>query len=274
MIKCAKCLQEFTWEETYTCQNTPGSKPPPKSGRWGARVYCPNCGDLAVEEARPGDEWFSSRFTGKKEGWNWVGGNYGETLPQSPMFRWGRRIPAHLVPMFEETSLDIKAVKAYESEHAADKESAPQGTELVKQGYALLKQRGHEEQLRAVEKLFEQAYEAGLNRHDMACALGSLGMLWIYWMDDLATAEPYLMRCNELDPAAYWQSHYLLGLILEARGEKQKAQEAFKTARRAASPENIWWDKGMEESLKYRQEKYERNLKKKTSPREQFFNPR
>ena len=105
--RCAACGRTFTWEECYLARSTPGVEPPAGRGAWGARTYCPGCGAVV-------SEWLVGDWEGG-ESWEWHGANAPlnarGALPPPPILGgWGRDIPARLVPLHEETALDVAAV--------------------------------------------------------------------------------------------------------------------------------------------------------------------
>jgi endogenous inhibitor of DNA gyrase (YacG/DUF329 family) len=114
-IECASCHEQFTWNEAYKSQDTPGSIPynPPGHGSFRPRVFCPHCGALVAE-------WHITREKDFDE-WTWFGDNatYNakRSLPPSPiLFGWGRGIPVQFLPNYTERRLDIEKIKRFKTE--------------------------------------------------------------------------------------------------------------------------------------------------------------
>lgn len=108
-IVCAKCMNDFRWDEAYWQQNTPGSDrhAPPGHGDFRPRVFCPHCGFLIAE-------WDVDRHE-DRDRWKWYEDNEKvnaeKELPPSPLSMWGHQISA--VP-YSDKRIDIKAPNEYE----------------------------------------------------------------------------------------------------------------------------------------------------------------
>lgn len=107
-IVCTRCTKEFTWEQAYWQQSTPGSErhAPPGHGDFRPRVFCPHCGFLIAEwdvdshEDRDRWKWYEDREKVNAE----------KELPPSPFSIWGHQISA--VP-YSDKRIDIKQVKGF-----------------------------------------------------------------------------------------------------------------------------------------------------------------
>src|SRR3990172_3159965 len=116
---CAACAHTFAWEECYLARSTPGLAPPAGLGEWGGRTYCPGCGTVVTE-------WLIGDWQGG-ESWEWHGRNAplnpGRALPPSPIQAgWGLNVPARLLPLHEETTLDVAAVERVTAEVEAERQ--------------------------------------------------------------------------------------------------------------------------------------------------------
>jgi hypothetical protein len=159
-----------------------------------------------------------------------------------------REIPLQFLPLHEETRLDIEKVKEYESKTGGEMEpeSSKESKTIVQQGYAALK-RGD---LGESGQIFEKARTAGLNSRDYACAVGSIGYMYLHQERnlDVAKAFEYCLRSIEIHVSAYWIAHALIAMIYAELDEIPKYHQAFANAHRVSM--NRWWDTGVESQLR------------------------
>ena len=113
-VLCGSCKKYFVWADSYRCQNTPGSKEynPSGAGDYRPRAFCPICGALVAQ-------WHITNNKDYKK-WLWYGDNDQHNakspFPPSPKDpKWGKQIPAQLLPSILETKLDVAQIEATEN---------------------------------------------------------------------------------------------------------------------------------------------------------------
>jgi tetratricopeptide (TPR) repeat protein len=244
---CAACGEAFSWDDAYMDSRTPGAAPHnPSHGITWPRVYCPGCGTLVAECHILGE-------MGELEEWVWFGDNASvnaeAALPQSSgiLAPWGKEIPLRFLPTWDEHRLDIERVGEFERGGSeAPNESSEASSEPAERGYRLLQ----EDEIDEAARAFDESRALGLNDHDHACALGSLGLLFLWKRGDVPNALRHCRESVEVDRAAYWQAHYILSLVFEGMVESHRAEQALRDAQRFAL--DRWWDEstGMERQLR------------------------
>ncbi len=238
--KCIKCSMNFNWEGSYLCQSTPGLNPPPGQGSWGPILYCPYCGGLIATMDR---SWI-------KDEWEWFGENatINEECPLPPdpwMFLFFKSIPKHLVPMYEESRLDIDKLKLFERESEV---SEPELSVEAKEHYnRALRLFSNNELDEALEKL-EVAYSFEPIEATYATALGVIGIKYAQLRKNVDLAFECCLKSTKIYPSASWQAHFLLSLVYEAQGENEKSKQAYIEARRNAV--TVWWKPEVEREIR------------------------
>ena len=239
---CASCGRAFGWEGCYLARGTPGLAPPAGQGEWGARTYCPGCGVVVAE-------WLVDDWQGG-ESWEWQGPNAplnaGRPLPPPPILGgWGVDVPRRLLPLHEETTLDVAAVARVAAEVEAEL-----GRVVPDAARALeveARRTGDAGDLAGAAHLVEAALERGLGRPAGARALGELGVALSVEGDDVEEAMRLCLRSVTTWPEACWQAHCVLALFLNANGVGERARRAYGDARRFAGTR--WWEPRYEARL-------------------------
>ena len=148
-------------------RSTPGLAPPAGLGEWGGRTYCPGCGAVVTE-------WLESDWQGR-EAWEWQGLNAplnaGRPVPPPPIVGgWGHDVPARLLPLHEETTLDVAAVDRVTGEIEAEhRRVVPDAARALE---AEARRAADDGDLVDAARKVEEALALGLSRPAAARALG------------------------------------------------------------------------------------------------------
>jgi uncharacterized protein len=108
-IECADCHRNFSWNDAYKCQDTPGAALHTLyNENYMPRAFCPHCGALVIQ-------WHITKEKDFDE-WTWFGENKrinaGRPFPDSPMvYGWGISVPTQFVPKYNQHRLDIEKIK-------------------------------------------------------------------------------------------------------------------------------------------------------------------
>jgi tetratricopeptide (TPR) repeat protein len=238
---CATCGLTFAWDESYVARSTPGLDPPAGLGAWGARTFCPGCGSVVTE-------WLVGDWQGE-ESWEWYGRNAplnaGRPLPRPPIYFWGRPVPLRLVPLHEETTLDVASIEEVTAELAAEKSRVVPEAACAMETEA--KRLAGDGDLVGAARKLEEALGLGLPRSTAARALGELGVALALEADDIDGGIRLCSRSTELWPEACWQAHCVIALFLDANGDPTGGQRSYGNARRYAGTR--WWEPSFESRL-------------------------
>ena len=232
---CAACGHTFAWAECYLARSTPGLAPPAGLGEWGGRTYCPGCGTVVTE-------WLVGDWQGG-ESWEWHGRNAplntGRALPPSPIQAgWGLNVPTRLLPLHEETTLDVAAVERVTAEVEAERHRVV--PDAARELEAEAKRIANDGDLVGAASKIEEALALGLSRPAAARALGELGVELAVERDDPDEGIRLCRRSTAIWPEACWQAHAVVALFLNANGDATGARKAYGDARRYAGTR--WWE--------------------------------
>jgi tetratricopeptide (TPR) repeat protein len=201
-ITCASCKRDFTWNEAYNQQDTPGSHfyNPPGHGNFRPRAFCPNCGFLIAE-------WDIDRYEDRNR-WKWYGENanvnQGRELPPSPLGMWGQDIMPDAQVTVREDRIDISLLRPSPSAGAS---KDIKGTEAK------------------AEKLLPQQVLANANKElDIAFRSRARGF------DRAKGAFESLKSYVEGEGKSDAQAIALLGMIEYYSGKRDAAREMFNRA--------------------------------------------
>ena len=244
LVLCSTCGQGFSWNDSYRCQETPGSiqHNPPGKGNWRPRVFCPNCGYLIVE-------WHIDEDNDYNE-WVWFGNNAevnkGCSLPDSPLIFWGNEIPLQVLPFYEDYKLDVALIakissKKRQCEHTyiGDKDEAFSWQDMSANGLECFNSGNVEEAVKWIKK----AADAGMPEADYAAALGSIGEeYFLLQKKDVESAQKYLEESVSVDFNTWFKAHYILSWIYEEKGDVDLANKKLRDGQRANPHKSINWD--------------------------------
>ena len=130
-IKCAKCNNNFVWNEAYNQQDTSGSSShnPPGHGEFRPRAFCPHCGFMVAE-------WDIDQKEDRNR-WKWYGqnenSNSGKELPPSPITLWGKSIPLEVRVSVSAEQIDLSKMQEGASNDKFFNAAASGDVEAVKQ---------------------------------------------------------------------------------------------------------------------------------------------
>ena len=218
-ITCASCKKDFTWNEAYKQQSTPGSQfyNPPGHGNFRPRAFCPNCGFLVAE-------WDIDRYE-DRDRWKWYGenaqANQGRELPPSPLGIWGKDIIPDAQVTVREDRIDIKLLRPLPSVEAPKdiKGIETKAERLLPQQILANANKELDNSFRSRARGFDRAkgafealktYVEGEGKSD-AKAIALLGMIE-YYSGKRDAAREMFNRSIALDES-YALSHLGLGIL-------------------------------------------------------------
>jgi hypothetical protein len=180
-----------------------------------------------------------------------VEANIGIDLPHHPSI--GISIPKKFIPVWEEHRLNVENVRKFEQVGQVEQKSGEASLTEARRGYAILRECVSRLQAPTAETAkaalyFESARNLGLSDRDYACALGSIGLVYIHFAKDIPHAFECCQRGVKIAPEAYWQSSFILSLVHEGLGRVEDSNRLMTDAKRFALTR--WWEADVEQQLR------------------------